>query len=55
MKKMDIAKQEYSQLHATDPEYERLVSLISDLWEDVKAKAAIVVDTELLDTNWKTG
>ena len=33
----------------------RLISLISDLWEEAKAKAAIAVNTELLDANWKTG
>lgn len=38
-----------------DPEYVRLVSLISNLWEDAKAKAAIAVNTELLDANWQTG
>ena len=38
-----------------DPEYVRLVSRISDLWEDAKAKAAIAVNTELLDANWQTG
>lgn len=51
MKKTDIIKQEYGQLYATAPEYVRLVSLISNLWEDAKAKAAIAVNTELLDAN----
>lgn len=55
MKRTDITKQERGQLHAADPEYMRLVSLISDLWEEAKAKAAIAVNTELLDANWKTG
>ena len=55
MKRTDIIKQEHGQLHAIDPEYVRLVSLISDLWEEAKAKAAIAVNTELLDANWKTG
>lgn len=43
------------QLPADDPEYARLVSHISDLWEDAKAKAAIAVNTKLLNTNWQTG
>lgn len=55
MKRTDIAKQEHGQLHTTDPEYVKLVSLISDLWESSKAKAAIAVNTELLDANWLTG
>lgn len=55
MKRTDITKQGHGQLHATDPEYVRLVSLISDLWEEAKAKAAVAVNTELLDANWKTG
>lgn len=55
MKRTDIIKQEHGQLHAIDPEYVRLVSLVSDLWEEAKAKAAIAVNTELLDANWKTG
>lgn len=44
-----------NQLPADDPEYVRLVSLISNLWENAKAKAAIAVNTELLDANWQTG
>ena len=55
MKRTDITKQGHGQLHATDLEYVRLVSLISDLWEEAKAKAAVAVNTELLDANWKTG
>ena len=55
MKRTDITKQGHGQPHATDPEYVRLVSLISDLWEEAKAKAAVAVNTELLDANWKTG
>ncbi len=38
-----------------DSEYVRLVSLISELWENAKARAAIAVNTELLDANWQTG
>lgn len=43
------------QQSVNDPEYVRLVSLISNLWEDAKAKATIAVNAELLDTNWQTG
>lgn len=42
-------------LEACDPEYMRLVAQISELWEGAKAKAAIAVNTELLDANWRTG
>lgn len=50
-----IEIQYIGQLPSDDPEYVRLVSLISNLWEEAKAKAAIAVNTELLDANWKTG
>ena len=33
----------------------RLVSLISGLWDKAKEKAAIAVNTELLDASWETG
>ena len=42
-------------LQADDSEYVRLVSLISDVWEKAKGKAAVAVNTELLDANWQTG
>lgn len=51
----DIKIQTVAQLSTDDSEYVRLVSLISDLWEDAKAKAVIAVNTELLDANWRTG
>ena len=38
-----------------DPEYVRLVSLISKLWDGAKANAAIAINKELLDANWLTG
>lgn len=44
-----------NQLPTNDPEYVRLVSHISNLWEKAKAKAAIAVNTEQLDANWRTG
>ena len=44
-----IEIQHIGQLISDDFEYARLVSLISDLWEDAKAKAAIAVYTEPLD------
>ena len=55
MKKNDIIKQISGKLQANDSEYVRLVSLISDVWEDAKGKAATAVNTELLDANWLTG
>lgn len=51
----NITKNRMNQQPTEDPEYVRLVSLISDLWEKAKAKAAIAVNTELLDANWQTG
>jgi len=43
------------EIYGGDPEYVRLVSHITKLWETAKANAAIAVNTELLDTNWQTG
>ena len=42
-------------LATNDSEYVRLVSLISDTWEQAKGRAAISVNTELLEANWQTG
>ena len=42
-------------LATSDSEYVRLVSLISDTWEKAKGRAAIAVNTELLEANWQTG
>ena len=42
-------------LQANDSEYMRLVSLISDVWDKAKEKAAVAVNTKLLDANWQTG
>ena len=42
-------------LQTNDSEYVRLVSLISGLWDEAKGKAALAVNTELLDANWQTG
>ena len=55
MKNSDIIKQNSGQLQANDPEYVRLVTQISGLWEDAKNKAILAVNTELLDANWLTG
>lgn len=44
-----------AQLHTNDSEYVELVTHISNLWKEAKAKAAIAVNTELLDANWQTG
>ena len=53
---MDEVKiQHITQFPTDDPEYVRLVSLISDLWESAKSKAVLAVNTELLDANWQTG
>ena len=42
-------------LQTNDSEYVRLVSLISGLWDEAKGKAALAVNTELLEANWQTG
>lgn len=42
-------------LQIEDSEYVRLVSLITDVWDKARDKAAIAVNTELLEANWKTG
>ena len=55
MNKNEITMQALDQLQASDPEYVRLVTQISDLWENAKNKAALAVNTELLDANWQTG
>lgn len=51
----ELVNTDKGKLLVEDVEYVRLVSLISDLWENAKAKAAIAVNTELLDANWQTG
>ena len=55
MKNSNLIKQTSGQLQATDPEYVRLVTQISDLWENAKTKAVLAVNTELLDANRQTG
>ncbi len=42
-------------LTTSDSEYVRLVSLIADTWEKAKGRAALAVNTELLEANWQTG
>ena len=55
MKIKSVIRDNINQQPTYDPEYVRLVSLISNLWENAKAKAAIAVNTELLEANWQTG
>lgn len=42
-------------LQTGDSEYVRLVSLISGVWDKAREKAALSVNTELLDANRETG
>ena len=42
-------------LQKNDSEYVKLVSLISDVWEKARGRAAVAVNTELLEANWHTG
>ena len=51
----DITTTTANALQNNDSEYVRLVSLISGIWESAKGKAALAVNTELLDANWQTG
>ncbi|MCQ2326520.1 MAG: PDDEXK nuclease domain-containing protein [Bacteroidales bacterium] len=55
MKKNIVIKEHIELLHQEDSEYVSLVTHISTLWEQAKDKAAIAVNTELLDANWQTG
>lgn len=54
-KKSDLIPTSAEVSQADDSEYVRLVSLIADVWENAKGNAALAVNTELLDANWKTG
>ena len=42
-------------LQADDSEYVKLVSQISDTWEQAKGRSALAINTELLEANWQTG
>ena len=42
-------------LATTDPEYVRLVTQISDVWDGAREQAFNAVNTSLLMANWKTG
>lgn len=55
MENNDIIKHPFGELQANDPKDLRLVSHISDLWENAKNKAVYSVNAELLDANWQTG
>jgi hypothetical protein len=44
-----------NELAISDSEYVRLVSLISDTWQKAKGRAALAINTELLEANWQTG
>ena len=47
--------EQINNLPTNDPEYVKLVSHISVLWENAKNKAVYAVNAELLDANWQTG
>ena len=53
--KRDLAALPNGIIQNNDPEYVRLVTQISDLWDNARNKAVIAVNTELLDANWQTG
>lgn len=42
-------------LTISDPEYVRLVTQISDIWDGAREQAFNAVNTSLLMANWKTG
>ena len=50
--KKDLIVQPTSVLQTDNSEYERLVSLISDVWEKARGTATLAVNTELLHANW---
>ena len=52
-REIENAQVNYEQ--ADDVEYVRLVSLISGVWEKAHVKAALAVNTELIEANWQTG
>lgn len=51
----DLMISSVGNLQIDDSEYVRLVSLITDVWDKARDKAAIAVNTELLEANWQTG
>ena len=51
----DLMMSSVGNLQIEDLEYVRLVSQISDVWDKARDKAAIAVNTELLEANWQTG
>lgn len=55
MKNNDIMTEVSDLVPNNDLEYVKLVSHIVDLWDEARGKAAIAVNTELLDANWQTG
>ena len=55
MNNHDIITQSLGLQQANDPEYVRLVSHISDLWDGAKNKAVYAVNAELINANWQTG
>lgn len=44
-----------TELSVHDSEYVKLVSQISDLWDQARVKAVTAVNTSLLMANWQTG
>ncbi len=53
--KKDLTVTSKASLQTNDSEYVRLVSLISDVWEKARDRAAAAINTELLEANWHTG
>ena len=53
--KRDLATTPNDIMQTNDSEYVRLVSHISGLWEKAREKAALAVNTELLEASWETG
>lgn len=50
-----LTAQKNGQLQHDDFEYVKLVSQVSDLWENAKKTALLSVNTQLLEANWMTG
>ena len=51
----DLTVTSKDSLQTNDSEYVKLVSLISDVWEKARGRAAVAVNTELLKPIGKRG
>ncbi len=52
---MKMIRETSSQVLTIGHDYQSLIDRISCVWDEAKSKAAISINTELLDANWQTG